>query len=130
MSNKPTIDLGAIGADYNPPRKQGSGSSSAPKNKKPARGFTFYKLHSLQSDGARPNYRITKFDEDLNVESSYMMNYMPSSNGGYYDCQCPASKFDCRHKAIQKEIEMADKVDSEQYFCFETRVFKNAEEIR
>lgn len=96
--------------------------------------LTFYKLQTVPDSSGktleRPHYRVTKFDSDLNVESSYIMNYMPSNNGGYYDCQCPASKFDCRHKMIQKEIETAGEVDSERFFCFETRVFKRAEEIR
>lgn len=130
--NKPTIDLGAIGAPETPVRSYGGGGGRS-YNKKPGKGFTFYKLHTLDkndTDKDRPNYRVTKFDEDLNVESSYVMNYMPSANGGYYDCQCPASKFDCRHKAIAKEIEAAGKVDSDAFFCFETRTFKLAEEIK
>lgn len=92
--------------------------------------FSFYKLHTKSEVvPGKYNYTITKFDQDLNVESSYAMTYIPSNNGGYYDCNCPAAKFDCRHKGIQRAILQAGKQDSELFYCFEAGTFKRAEEI-
>ena len=137
MSDKVEIDIAAIGAKPAPMRQASSGGGGSRGPKKVSGGFTFYKLHSLadteesgKAASGNPNYRITKFNEDLNVESSYNMDYFPSSNGGYYDCKCPASKFDCRHKGIMKHIVEAKKVDAPEFFCFETRTFKLAEDIQ
>ena len=119
------IDLGKIGDFSSPPRTE---KAPTQKNFRPTGKLTFYKLHSVP--GAEKSRKITKFDSDLNVESSYFMNYMPSNNGGYFDCQCPASKFDCRHKAIMKTIEEAKQVDGTKFYCFETKTFVNAEDIK
>lgn len=92
-----------------------------------AKGRTFYKL---KTNNAAPNARtITKFDEDLNVLSSYHMTYFDSSQGGYYDCACPASAFNCRHKGIMAEINARGLLDSDKFFCFETKEVLEATQI-
>lgn len=93
----------------------------------PSKNLTYYKLKSIA--GTEKNYDITKFDEDLEVISSYKMSFLPSNNGGYYDCNCPASKFDCRHKSIMRKILDAGQLDSEKFLCYETNTFKLATEI-
>lgn len=98
----------------------------------PKKERSYYKLKSVKDDKGNVMenfYEIVKFDEDLNVISSYHMNWIPTKDGGYHDCQCPAAKFDCRHKAIMKEIVAAKKVDTEQFFNFAKRTFHNAQEI-
>lgn len=124
----PAIDLAAIGVKASPPQPAKPAKQSYGGNKPGSTGFTFYKLQSV-SPGSK-NRKITKFNQDLDVESSYHMNWIESNNGGYYDCQCPASKFDCRHKAIQKDIEIKDMLDSDKFFCFETRTFQKMEDIQ
>ena len=61
--------------------------------------------------------KIIKFDCDLDATSIYNMNWIETKDGGYHDCQCPASKFDCRHKGILKTIEDAGMISSEKFYC-------------
>ena len=92
-----------------------------------AKGKTYYKL---KTNNDAPKARtITKFDSDLDVISSYFMTYIQGSDRGYYDCSCPASKFDCRHKGIMAEIEARGALDSDKFFCFETKELVTAEQI-
>jgi hypothetical protein len=114
-------------------------ATAAPKswysNKAKPGHLTFYNLKTIPSQvedpraNDRPCFRVTKFSNDLEAESSYILNYLPSQNGGYYDCNCPATKFDCRHKSIMREFLNARKENTEYFYCFETRTFKKAEEI-
>lgn len=126
---KPTIDLSAIGVQPSPPRAPAAPKTGGSKYTPKPGVFTFYKLRTSGEPGAK-NRIITKFNQDLDVESSYHMNWIESNGGGYYDCQCPASRFDCRHKSIQKDIELAGKLDSDAFFCFETRTFQKMEDIK
>lgn len=88
---------------------------------------SYYKVTSHPSGNG--NLTITKFDEDLEALSIYHLSYIEAPNGSYYDCACPASKFDCRHKAIVKEIQDAKMVDSDKFFSFKDRKFYSATEI-
>lgn len=118
----PAVDMST------PPKSPSQVSGKAYQTKQ--KELSFYKLNRLSDvEPDHPNYRISKFDSDLNVISSYQMTYIPSNNGGYYDCNCPASKFDCRHKAIQRAIIQAGMVDSNKFYCFDAGTFKVAEEI-
>lgn len=102
----------------------------SPTSGKAPKGLSFYRIKKLSEVvPGRFNLQITKFDSDLNVESSYAMNFLPSGGGGYYDCQCPASKFDCRHKQILQAFEQAGELDGEKFYCFEAKTFKSAQEI-
>lgn len=126
---KPSIVPPAVDMTRAPQTPSSSGVKQG-RYAKQQKGFTFYKLHTKgEVVPNHYNYTITKFDQDLNVESSYNMTYIPSNNGGYYDCNCPAAKFDCRHKSIQRTILQAGKQDSDKFYCFETGTFKMAEEI-
>jgi hypothetical protein len=129
----PNIDLDAIKA-----MQPATPSTPAPQTTKPNKWgpkpgvFTFYRLKQMaEVEPGKFNYEITKFDMDLNVESQYAMIFIPSNNGGYYDCNCPgaAKRFDCRHKAIQKAIVDAGEVNSGRFYCFETKTFKRPEEV-
>lgn len=94
--------------------------------------FTFYKLdRKSEVEPGKFNYQIKKFNMDLEIESSYPLTYIPSNNGGYYSCSCPGSekRFDCRHKGIMKAIIDANEVDSQRFFCFETKTFQEPFEI-
>ena len=130
-----SIDLEKIGVKPTPiPERPPGALQGKPKAwNKPDAAMSYYKLVTVNGDQIQPdgrqNYRITKFNSALNVESSYFINYMPSGGGGYFDCQCPAAKFDCRHKAIMKSIIEAGNVNSDKFFCFEMRTFKDANEI-
>lgn len=95
----------------------------------------YYRVKTIPSEGtqaAKPNVTITKFTPDLEVESSYTMSFIPSqgAEGGYYDCNCPASKFDCRHKSILKQFEAYGQIDGEKFFCFETKTFHEMNEVK
>lgn len=81
----------------------------------------FYKL---KSHPGTKNFTIQKFDEDLDCISSYPLIYHEAANSHYYDCGCPAAKFDCRHKAIMKEILDDGMVDSEKFFCHQAPASK------
>lgn len=93
---------------------------------------TYYKIKHLkpsQPNTHEKSVQITKFNADLDVESSYPMNYIESKGGGYYDCACPASKFDCRHKAILKAFEAHNQIDGDKFYCFETKTFHDMKQL-
>ncbi len=86
--------------------------------------------YRLLTHPAEPTGRIVrKYNGDLQMESQYNMMFVPSKSEGFWDCACPASKFDCRHKAIRKSIEDAGELDGRKFFCFEDGSFKTAEEL-
>lgn len=125
MTNSNEFDLSKIGAL---PAVDHPQSSTGPKKYGPKpEVFTFYKLKSAEDS---KSYQITKFNSELDVESQYWMNFMPTAQGGYYDCLCPASKFECRHKGIMKTIINSNQVNGDKFLCFETGMFKLATEIK
>lgn len=70
-------------------------------------------LYNLKSEISHANvisYRITKFDEDLNPESSYIVHNEV--------CECPAGIRDtCRHRKMLPI--MLPRVDSVWFYCFD-----------
>lgn len=63
------------------------------------------------SDGS---YRLTKFDNDLNPEASYLTS--PEA------CECPAGvRSTCRHRQMLPEFIAQDAVDSPMMYDFERR---------
>jgi hypothetical protein len=69
-------------------------------------------LYNLRSDG--DGYRITKFDNDLNVESSYLLSE--------HACECPAGhRSSCRHRQMLPHMLAAGLADSAGFYDFETR---------
>ncbi len=137
MSNPDEVTIVPPNVSASPQRSgslQAQGTATPPPKGKwgPKPGvFTFYKLTSKNPQDEHPNYTITKFSKDLDVESSYTMNFLPTANGGYYDCSCPgaAKVFKCRHKDIMAQIRESNEVNGERFFCFETKTFKAMEEI-
>lgn len=69
-------------------------------------------LYNLKSvDG---EFRITKFDSELNVESSYLVNDAT--------CECPQGhKPTCRHRRMLPL--MLDRMDSPWFYCFEDKTW-------
>lgn len=66
-------------------------------------------LYNLRHDGDQ--YRVTKFDADLNVESSYLMTAE--------ECTCPAGvRTTCRHRQMFPFL--LSKIDSAAFYEFET----------
>lgn len=131
-ANNPANEIAPPEVDMTPkPRPQTSGGNGGTYGKYTKPGvYTFYKLRQMgEVEPSKFNYQITKFNSDLDIESQYNMTFIPSRDGGYYDCNCPASKFDCRHKSIMRTIRDAGKVDSEHFYCFETKTFKLPTEI-
>ena len=60
--------------------------------------IAYYNLKSAD-DG----FRITKFDADMNVESSYLMGH--ANAGGLPECTCPAgTRPTCRHRQMWTSI--------------------------
>lgn len=91
----------------------------------------FYKITSKNPEAPHPSFRVNKFTPDLELESSYAMEWIDSKGGGYYMCECPgfAKRFQCRHKEIREAIVNANQVNGEKFFAFETKTFKEAKEI-
>jgi hypothetical protein len=80
--------------------------------------------YKLSSHPGNENLTIKKFDEELDCTSIYHMIFIESKDGGYYDCQCPASKFDCRHKGIMKTIKDAEMINSSKFYCHQAPTAK------
>lgn len=89
--------------------------------------FTYYKLRKAPE--VPGSYTITKYDGDIEPLNTYALSAIQGRNGVYYDCSCPASTFDCRHKRIMKAIVDNGKVDSADFFCFETSEFLPASDV-
>lgn len=65
-------------------------------------------LYNLRTDG--DGFRITKFDDDLNPEASYLVSFA--------GCECPAGHRDtCRHRKMLPVIK--DRVDSNWFWDFD-----------
>ena len=62
----------------------------------------------------KDHYQITKFDDELEVESSY--------NTSSETCDCPAGVRDtCRHRQMLPEFVEADRYDSSWFFDWDNR---------
>lgn len=69
-------------------------------------------LYSLRTDG--DNYRVTKFTNDLDVESSYLTSHD--------ECTCPAGhRPTCRHRQMLPSMLAADLCDSGGFYDFESQ---------
>lgn len=68
-------------------------------------------LYNLRTDG--DNYRITKFTNDLDVESSYLTSHN--------ECACPAGhRPTCRHRQMLPTMLAANLCDSGGFYDFES----------
>ncbi|MFA6244805.1 MAG: hypothetical protein WC655_27925 [Candidatus Hydrogenedentales bacterium] len=68
-------------------------------------------LYNIRSDG--DEYRITKFTNDLDVESSYLTSHT--------ECQCPAgSRPTCRHRQMLPTMLDAGLLDTGGFYDFES----------
>jgi hypothetical protein len=66
-------------------------------------------LYNLKTDGINL-FRITKFDDDMNMESSYLV--------GHTVCECPQGhKPTCRHRKMLPL--MLDRIDTPWFYCFD-----------
>lgn len=73
--------------------------------------MTLYNLRSTEL-----GHTITKFDDDLNVESSYDIN---TDENGNLHCHCPAgNRLTCRHRQMYHDL--LDRVDSPWFLDFDT----------
>jgi hypothetical protein len=69
-------------------------------------------LYNLKTDG--DEYRITKFTNDLEVESSYLTSHQ--------ECTCPAGhRPTCRHRQMLPSMLAADLADSGGFYDFESQ---------
>lgn len=74
-------------------------------------------LYNLKGDSAaasygKKQYIITKFDGDLNIESTYLVSHN--------DCTCPAGVRDtCRHRQMLPL--MLDRINSAWFYCFDDK---------
>jgi len=62
------------------------------------------------------SWRVTKFDEDLEVESSYVLKVVQ----GRFRCQCfQANKPSCRHRDMLERFITQKKVDTTMFYHYE-----------
>lgn len=67
-------------------------------------------LYNCRHDGDQ--FRITKFDTDMNVEASYLLNA--------HECECPAAARDtCRHRQMLPKFIARGAVDTEWFYDFD-----------
>ena len=70
-------------------------------------------LYNLKTDGDQ--YRITKFTNNLDVESSYLLSLS--------ECECPAgSRPTCRHRQMLPDMLAYDMANTGMFYDFETKV--------
>ena len=70
-------------------------------------------LYNLKTDGDQ--YRITKFTNDLDVESSYLLSFS--------ECECPAgSRPSCRHRNMLKDMLAYGITNTDMFYDYETRI--------
>lgn len=71
-------------------------------------------LYNLKTDG--DHYRITKFTNDLEVESSYLCSET--------ECECPAGhRPSCRHRQMLPILLANDMLDRGKFYDFDTQQF-------
>lgn len=69
-------------------------------------------LYNIRSDG--DEFRITKFTNELDVESSYLTSHT--------ECQCPAgSRPTCRHRQMLPTMLAANLLDTGGFYDFESQ---------
>lgn len=62
-------------------------------------------------------YRITKFDDDFNVESSYLVSET--------ECECPqGSKPTCRHRKMLPQFLVTKRVNSQWFLNYDTGAWR------
>lgn len=88
----------------------------------------YYKV--LTNTSAEGALTIKKFNGDLDLESEYVVSRIEANNGHYYDCNCPAAVFNCRHKKIIAEVQKLGAVDSPKFFNYETMKLLEASEVK
>ncbi len=75
-------------------------------------------VYNMKSTDEAGKFIITKFDDDLNVESSY--EFHSTTNGQV--CHCPAGQRpSCRHRQMFNQL--VDRVDSAWMLDFDTRAW-------
>lgn len=77
-------------------------------------------LYSLRT--CADGWFVTKFDEDFNVESSYLM---AKQSDGEIVCGCPAGvRPTCRHRSdILPAFLATNRADTAWYYCFEEKTW-------
>src|SRR5712692_5314182 len=76
--------------------------------------MTLYSLRTLPS-----GYAITKFDDDLEVQSTYVMTRqeIPGRAIGMIRCSCPASgRPTCRHREMVPLFILTNRVDTGWFY--------------
>lgn len=67
-------------------------------------------VYNCKTDGDQ--YRITKFDDDLEVESSYLLTMA--------ECECPAgNRPSCRHRQMLPKFMQRHAIDTEWFLDFD-----------
>jgi hypothetical protein len=86
--------------------------------------MTTYNLKSALDD-----YRITKFDADMNVESSYLMSRDFDQTGrSALLCECPAGvRPSCRHRQMLPDL--LPLLDTEYFWDFERHTCVDADGV-
>jgi hypothetical protein len=75
-------------------------------------------LYNLKTDG--DHYRITKFDSDLNVESSYLLSAT--------ECECPAGhRPSCRHRQMLPKMLAGGALNKPSFYDFDSDTFFDTE---
>jgi hypothetical protein len=84
--------------------------------------MTLYNLRTALDD-----FRITKFDADLNVESSYLLsNTFDQAGRPELVCECPAGvRPSCRHRQMLPDL--LPLVDTEYFWDFERHLTCDSE---
>lgn len=74
-------------------------------------------LYNIKSTPQADQFSVTKFDDDLNPESSYIIT---KGFDGHYGCTCPAAQRTiCRHRSMMPMLSL--RVDSPWFLDFDTR---------
>lgn len=76
-------------------------------------------LYNLKSNSK--GWIITKFDADLNPDTSYQMIHMD----GVLNCSCPQmAKPKCRHRTMFPEFQLKQRIDTNWFFDYDTRQWR------
>lgn len=72
-----------------------------------------YNCKQALDDG---HYVVTKFDDDMNIESSYVTSLS--------ECECPAGvRQSCRHRQMLPHFIGEDKINTDWFFCFDDQTW-------
>ncbi len=64
-------------------------------------------------------YEVSKLDEDLNLQETYLVSEIGGQGSGSLVCTCFAGAKNCRHQKMLRKFQAEDRIDSGWRYSFD-----------